>query len=121
MPKTEIIDGVVIVHTGNYQRVHQGYRPGVRGGYVDRGYKEEEMVEMYDKDGNRFYSNCGTLDDAKKLVAKLAEEGKNAIIGPKAPWQGNDGYIPNQSKNDVGVYIIKPLVNEEEQAKSRSI
>ena len=42
-------------------------------------------------------------------LAKLAEEGITAVIGPKAPWTdsitGNP--IPNQDENAVGVFIVQ--------------
>ena len=96
----KIIDGVTVVHTGRYLYVHK---------------EKQEILEMYDSNGNRFYSNCVSLEKAEKLVEKLKQEGKNAVIGPKAPWKGKAGQpIKNQSENNVDVYIVK---EKEEQSK----
>lgn len=96
----EIIDGVTVVHTGRYLYVHK---------------EKQEILEMYDSNGNRFYSNCVSLEEAEKLVEELKQEGKNAVIGPKAPWKDKAGQpIKNQSENNVGVYIVK---EKEEQSK----
>ena len=113
----EIIDGVTVVHTGKTQFVHQGYRSKFswEGGVVDEdlGYREEEVLEMYDKDGNRFYSNYDTLEEAQQDVAKLAAEGINAVIGPKAPWRKNGKLTPSEFETQVGIYIVNQLENEE--------
>jgi hypothetical protein len=120
----EIIDGVRVVHTGEKVMVNQGYKGKFGGGYENLGYAEKERLEMYDSNGNRFYSNCSSLEEAEKLVEKLKKEGKNAIIGPKAPWKGKNGEpIKNQDENAVGVYIVKeiekqkPNNDEKEPAK----
>ena len=86
---TEVIDGVTVVHTGQQ-----------RSG--------RDVLIMYDAEGNRFYSNFGSIEKAKLAILKLAENGITAIIGPKAPWidskTGNP--INNPSKNEVGVFIV---------------
>lgn len=110
----EEIDGVRVVHTGMTASVHKGYRSKFSGRHEDLGYEEEEILEMYDANGNRFYSNCSSLEEAEKLVAKLKEEGKDAVIGPKAPWRGQGGkIIRNGSKDAVGVYIVKQKEEKE--------
>ena len=115
--RKEIIDGVTVVHTGMSRFVHQGYRSKFSwegGGHEDLGYSEVEVLEMYDKDGNRFYSNAETLEKAQEYIAKLAEEGITAVIGPKAPWRGQDGkLIPNKSETQVGVFIVNQLEKEQ--------
>ena len=94
----EVIDGVTVVHTGFIQRVLS---------HESSGSELEEIVEMYDSNGNRFYSNFGSIEEANKAIVKLAEEGIAAVIGPKAPWRDNDGkMIPNSSENEVGVFIV---------------
>ena len=104
----EVIDGVRVVHTGLIEDVYE---------YDVNGHAEaklEEVLEMYDANGNRFYSNCSSLEEAQKLVERLKAEGKNAVIGPKAPWKGKDGQpIKNQSENAVGVYIVKEKEDKE--------
>ena len=104
----EVIDGVRVVHTGLIDYVYE---------YDKKEYAEakpKEILEMYDVNGNRFYSNCSSLEEAQKLVERLKAEGKNAVIGPKAPWMNKDGQpIKNQSENDVGVYIVKEKEDKE--------
>lgn len=104
----EVIDGVRVVHTGLTNYVYE---------YDVKGHAEakpKEILEMYDVNGNRFYSNCSSLEEAQKLVERLKAEGKNAVIGPKAPWMNKDGQpIKNQSENAVGVYIVKEKEDKE--------
>ena len=101
--KVEEIDGVIVVHTG--MKIERGYLY-INGKAINQGF--EEILEMYDTNGNRFYSNCSSIEEAKELVKKLKREGKNAIIGPKAPWRGPEGQpIKNRDENAVGVYIIE--------------
>ena len=103
----EVIDGVRVVHTGLTECV---FKHDVNRHVV----KQKEVLEMYDANGNRFYSNCSSLEEAQKLVERLKAEGKNAVIGPKAPWKSNDGQpIKNQSENNVGVYIVKEKEDKE--------
>ena len=104
----EVIDGVRVVHTGLTKYF---YEHDVKG---HAEAKPKEILEMYDVNGNRFYSNCSSLEEAQKLVERLKAEGKNAVIGPKAPWRNKDGQpIKNQSENDVGVYIVKEKEDKE--------
>lgn len=107
--RKEVIEGVTVVYTGNKSYVHQGYEPKFSfegGGYEDRGYKLGEDIEMYDADGNRFYSNFDSIEKANKAIEKLAESGITAVIGPKAPWRVNGKVMPNHSENDIGVFIV---------------
>lgn len=95
----EVIDGVTIVYSS--------------GTLFSFGPNHEilprKVFEMYDANGNKFYSNFGSIDEANQEIAKLAEEGITAVIGPKAPWidsiTGNP--IPNQTENAVGVFIVQ--------------
>ena len=92
----EEFDGVTVVHTGRLDDENQ------------------EVLEMYDANGNRFNSNCSSLKKAEKLVAKLKEEGKDAVIGPEAPWRGEGGKLTrSRSKDVVGVYIVKQKEEKE--------
>lgn len=105
----EVIDGITIVHSGMTAFVH-----GQNGKLLPR-----EGLEMYDANGNRFYSNFESIEKANQAVVKLAEEGITAIIGPKAPCRdhitGNP--IPNKSETAVGVFIVSiPEKNEELQS-----
>ena len=108
LTRKEVIDGVTVVYSGD--NVHQKHRPKLSwevGGYKDLGYEREEFVEMYDSNGNRFYSNYESIEEANKAIAKLAERGITAIVGPKAPWRGKDGkMIPNRYENEVGVFVV---------------
>ena len=118
----EEIDGVRVVHTGLTQDIHKGYLYWPNGEYEDLGYEEQEILEMYDSNGNRFYSNCASLEEAQQLVEKLKAEGKDAVIGPKAPWTGKGGQpIKNQSENDVGVYIVKAIEEKEESKDGQEL
>ena len=90
----EKIDGVRVIHTGLIMNVHRGYKASLIGGeYKDLGYEQQECIEMYDFNGNRFYSNCSSKEEAEKLVAKLKKEGKDA----------------------VGVYIVKQKEEKENE------
>ena len=99
LTRKEVIDGVTIVHSGMTQYIF-----GPNHEKLPR-----EMLEMYDANGNRFYSNFESLEEANQAIAKLAEEGVTAVIGPKAPWidhkTGNP--IPNRSENAVGVFVVQ--------------
>ena len=110
LTRKEVIDGVTVVYSGDIQYVHQGNRPKSSwkvGGYKDLDYKLKESVEMYDSNGNRFYSNYESIEEANKAIAKLAERGITAIVGPKAPWRGKDGnMVPNRYENEVGVFVV---------------
>ena len=93
----EVIDGVTVVYSRDRQYV----------GNKDLGCEREEFVDMYDSNGNRFYSNYESIEEANKAIAKLAERGITAIVGPKAPWRGKDGkMIPNRYENEVGVFVV---------------
>ena len=113
----EVIDGVTVVHSGDNRYGHQGNRPKFSwevGGYKDlddelRDLDDElkESVKMYDSNGNRFYSNYESIEEANKAIAKLAERGITAIVGPKAPWRDKDGnMVPNRYENEVGVFVV---------------
>ena len=112
--REEEIDGGRVVHTRRKRPVHKGYIVNKGGGHEDLGYEQQEVLEMYDANGNRFYSNYSSLEEAEKFVAKLKEEGKDAVIGPKAPWISEGGKpIRNRSKDAVGVYIVKQKEEKE--------
>lgn len=116
-PKEEI-DGVIVVHTGMMIKVPKSYRIKYSwkgGGQDDLEYEKQEVLKMYDSNGNPFYSNCSSLKEAEQLVKKLKAEGKNAVIGPKAPTRGPNGKpIPNPNEGWVGVYIVKAIEEKEE-------
>ncbi len=83
-------------------------------GYQDIKFYSVEDLEMYDSNGNRFYLNCSSLDEAEKMVEKLKAEGKDAVIGPKAPKRLEDGtLIKNGDENAVGIYIVKSIEEKE--------
>ncbi len=100
---TEEIDGVTVVHTG------------IIGDFAYKdGITSHEVIEMYDHNGNKFYSNCSSLDQAEKLVECLKIAGKKAVIGPKPPYieDADRNLIDNNNSSSVGVYIIKELEEE---------
>ena len=87
---SEVIDGVTVYYNGRI---------------TERG---NPNVDMYDANGNQFYSNFSSLEDAKKSIIELAENGITAVIGPKAPCHGRNGrMMPNPFENYVGVYIVE--------------
>ena len=112
----EVIDGVTVVHSGDNRYGHQGNRPKFSwkvGGYKDlddelKDLDDElkESVIMYDSNGNRFYSNYESIEEANKAIAELAERGITAIVGPKAPWRGKDGNMVPNRENAVGVFVV---------------
>ena len=72
-------------------------------------FGDGEFKWLLEKKQNSFQSN------SKELVERLKAEGKNAVIGPKAPWRDrNNGQpIKNQFENEVGVYIVKEKEDKE--------
>lgn len=105
LPK-EVIDGVTVVHTGVTQYLYDS----------DGKALPREILKMYDADGNSFYSNCTSLEEAKQMVERLEAEGRTAVIGPKAPVISHDGsVIPNNWEGSVGVFIVSP---EKEQSNT---
>ena len=105
--RPEIIDGVIIVHTGLYMS-----RLDSKG-----NYHPHELLHMYDEKGNKFYSNYSSKEEAAEAIIRLANEGIEAVIGPKAPWTNHltDELMPNKDENAVGLYIVK----EKEQRKTK--
>lgn len=101
----EIVDGVKVVHTGRKRFRHKGTCMGPYGRTKDLGYELIEILEKYDSDGNRFYSNCSSQEEAEKLVEELEKEGKKAIIGVVAPdYKGRS--LKEHFPEWVGVYIV---------------
>ncbi len=104
--RTEVIDGVTIVHTGMYSE-----RLPMNPNFPS--YETEEIVEMYDADGNRFYSNYGAVESAQEAIERLAEEGVTAVIGPKSPLGGTNGkFYSNPNPNVVALYIVQEKKEE---------
>ena len=101
----EEIDGVRVVHTGITQYIYDS----------DGKPLPREILEMYDANGNRFYSNCSSREESEELVAQLKKEGKDAVIGPVAPARDHrtGSPIKNQMKDWVGVYIVKQKEEKE--------
>lgn len=109
----EIFEGITIIHTGMKENINA---TNIHGD--DMGGRE--ILEMYDADGNKFYANCSTKKEAKELIKKLEETGVQAIIGPKAPWRGDNGeLISNKSKKQMGIYIVKEKLQETESQKDK--
>ena len=101
MKYKEIIDGVTVVHNGK----------------LVSSKSMQEGLDIYDENGNKFYSNFNSKEDAALIILKLAEEGIEAVIGPKAPWINCVTGEPmhNKDNNAVGVYIVK----EEKKEKTK--
>ncbi len=103
--KVEVIDGVSVVHTGDYDTW-----------YLDGKPQKIESLEMYDANGNRAYSNCSSLEEAEQMVKRLEAKGKTAIIGRATPVISHDGsVIPNNWEGSVGVYLVS---EEKEQSNT---
>ena len=101
-----IIDGVKVVHTGRRHYIHKGILMGINGKKKNLGYELVEVLEKYDVNGNRLYSNCSSQEEAEKLVEELEKEGKKALIGPVAPdYKGRS--LKDRCPEWVGVYIVK--------------
>ena len=77
--RTEIVDGVKVVHTGRRHYIHKGILMGINGKKKNLGYELVEVLEKYDVNGNRLYSNCSSQEEAEKLVEELEKEGKKAL------------------------------------------
>ena len=105
--KKEVIDGVTIIYHGIFKGdPEELHHPDPLGKtFVFNG--KWELVTMYDADGNRFYTNCSSENEAYQVINRLAEEGITAVIGPKAPYLGLVGLIPNPIDTDVGVYVVQ--------------
>lgn len=111
--KKEVIDGVTVIHTG--MTLHYSgfnYEPAT-----------EEYVEMYDSNGNRFYSNFESMEEANEKINELAKEGITAVIGPKAPWKNyiTGLPVPNRSKTQIGLYIVPTQEKKEGFALCKSL
>jgi len=83
-------------------------------GCVDE--KVENIIEIvsadiYDENGNKFYQNFSSLNEANYALCELAERGVVAVIGPKGPIKDytTGNYIPNPNEDDIGVYIVSKL------------
>ncbi len=93
--RTEVIAGVTVVYTGE--------------SVTDLDGVEEQQVEMYDANGNEFYSNYSNRELAEKAKEELAAKGKTAVIGPEAPWRSTDGGVMaprGENRTAVGLYIV---------------
>lgn len=97
----DIIDGVNVIYNNEL-------------GCVDE--KVENIIEIvsaevYDENGNKFYQNFSSIDEANYTLCELAERGVVAVIGPKGPIKDytTGSYIPNPNENDIGVYIVSDL------------
>ena len=79
--------------------------------------------KMYDSNGNKFYSNFESIEEANKEIAELAERGITAVVGPKAPCRDKYGnMVPNRSENAVGVFIVSvPEKRDAHKALAREI
>lgn len=93
----EEFDGVRVVHTGLNDEMNM------------------EILEIYDANGNRWYTNIPSIKGAEMLIEKLKAQGKEAVIGPKAPGRKADGTLVRNPREDVvGVYIVKEREEKEE-------
>ena len=109
----EVIDDVIVVQ--GTREVPRRYKTNSDGKIECIGWAEEKYLEMYDKNGNRFYENYSSVKEAEEAIEKLKAEGKEAVIGPKAPVKDdNDKLIPNTMEGAVGVYIVKTIEEKEE-------
>ncbi len=94
----EIINGISIIYNNEK-------------GCVDKkleNFMEIASADLFDSEGNKFYQNYSTMNDAMYTVCELADRGIVAIVGPCGPIKDyNTGrYIENPDKEQVGVYIV---------------
>ena len=71
---------------------------------------------MYDVNGNDFFENRPSMQEAEELIEKLRKKGKDAVIGPRAPIDIYGKRINYENEDVVGVYIVK---DREEKIKER--
>lgn len=103
-------EGVLVEKTGDILYRHRGHLIDSWGRSRDMGYDLIPNYNIYDKDGNWFYRNCRSLEEAQKTVERLLIEGKKAIIGHRAPIRGRNGIlVPNPDENVVAVYLVEEL------------
>ena len=93
----EVIDGVIVVHTGKYVRTR-------RNGRFD---PPVEVLEIYDENGNIFIGNHDDMEHAEFEVAFYQKHGIDAVIGHRAPCNSHNGVFPNPYEYMVGVYLVK--------------
>ena len=102
----EYVDNVKVIHTGEF----------LQSKCFDGSIKIEEILDMYDLNGNKFYSNYSSVEEAEVAIKELAKEGITAIIGPRAPWRHSKTGLPmkNLNENNVGLYIVSvPKIDTE--------
>ena len=92
----EVIDGVIVVHTGKYNRTR-------RNGRFD---PPVEVLEIYDENGNIFLNNHDDIEHAELEVAFYQKHGIDAVIGHRAPCNSHNGVFPNPYEYMVGVYLV---------------
>ena len=80
------------------------------------GNKRIEIQKVKDKDGNEHYMNCDSTGEAMKLLKKLKEEVKNAIIGKPAPICNIDGSW-EEPKKEMVVFISKVVERKHQHVK----
>lgn len=71
---------------------------------------------MYDVNGNEFFENRPSMQEAEELIEKLRKKGKDAVIGPRAPIDIYGKRKNYENEDIVGVYIVK---DREEKSKER--
>ena len=111
LARKEKIGGVTVVHTGITQYI---YGP-------KKEILPQEVLEMYDANGNQFYSNFESIEEANKEITELAEKGITAVIGPKAPYRDyqTGKLIPNSSENAVGVFVVSVPEKSDDYSEDR--
>ena len=72
---------------------------------------ELASAELKDDEGNEFYLNFDSYDDAVYAVGELANRGVVAKIGPRGPIKDYETgrFVENTDINQVGVYIVSKL------------
>ncbi len=77
----------------------------VRFGRVcyDAKGRAHEILSCY-MDGNKWYSNYLSEDEANKVKDELAAMGIDTVIGPAAPYMVSGEYITS-GKGTVGLYL----------------
>lgn len=61
---------------------------------------------MYDVNGNEFFENRPSMQEAEELIEKLRKKGKDAVIGPRAPIDIYGKKINCENEDVVGELFV---------------
>ena len=72
---------------------------------------ELASADLFDENGNKFYQNFPSMDEAMFSLCELADRGIVAVIGPSGPIKDYElgRYIENPNQDEVGLYIVPEI------------